>query len=121
MRRRGALAIAGVIAALASGCGADPQLATVSAQRRCLSGAAVITVLATRPGVALPAGARIESGPICDDNWAFAWVGAPDLEDVGAVLRFTATRWEVLTYGSEPCADPDVRKAPGKVRQAAGC
>jgi hypothetical protein len=121
MRSRGALAIAGLAAALASGCGADPQLALPTDHYRCLSGAAVITVLATRPGIALPAGATIASGPICADGWAFAWVGAPDLEDVGAVLHFTSTRWEVLTYGSEPCADPDVRKAPGKVREAAGC
>jgi hypothetical protein len=121
MGRTGALAIAALIAATASGCGADPRAGAATGQHRCLSGAAVITVLATRPGVALPTGASIASGPVCDDGWAFAWVGAPDLEDVGAVLHFTSARWEVLTYGSEPCADPDVRKAPDKVREAAGC
>jgi hypothetical protein len=123
MTRCGAWAIAGLllIAGSVGGCGGDPDKRSVTAQHQCLSGGAVMTVLATRPGVALPTGASIASGPVCDNGWAFASVGAPDLEDVFAVLRYSAQHWELLTYGSEPCADSQVRQAPAKVRTAAGC
>jgi hypothetical protein len=121
MKRWKLLVSVGVVGAglaAAGACGADPQ-ARVTAG--CPSPSTVMTLLATRPGAALPSGAAVALGPVCDGDWAFASVGAPDLEDVGAVLRFSSARWQVLTYGSQPCAAASVRAAPPPVRAAAGC
>jgi hypothetical protein len=110
-----------VALAMAAGCGGDPEKKAASGEPGCLTATAVISALATRPGVSLPPGASIAAGPVCERGWAFAAVAAPDLEDIAAVLRYTAKRWDVLTYGSDPCANGQVRAAPAKVRSAAGC
>jgi hypothetical protein len=65
--------------------------------------------------------ATVGNGPICEAGWAYASIAEPGLDPAGVVLRHTAGRWQVLTFGSTPCAEPRVADAPAKIRAAAGC
>ena len=68
-----------------------------------------------------PPQTTLTSGPVCEAGWAYTAVGAPGAEEARVVLRHTQGKWQVLTYGSAPCAEPRVAEAPVRVRMAAGC
>jgi len=65
--------------------------------------------------------AKLAGAPVCEAGWAYAAVTNPGADETRVVLRHTAGKWKVLTFGSAPCSEPRVGDAPAKVRSAAGC
>jgi hypothetical protein len=149
-RRLVAVAIGGAVVALAlAGCGdgtSPPEAKTippgpevsppsappispssapslpVDTKAGCVTTDQVIVALTyADPDSAPPPQTTLSRGPVCAAGWAFAEVTVPGKEPASAVLRHAAGRWQVLTYGTSPCAEPRLGDAPPQVRTAAGC
>jgi hypothetical protein len=95
---------------------------SVNAAAACLTKDDLFTALTYHdPDSPPPPQTKVTAGPVCAAGWGYAAIEPPGQEGVGVVLRHHGGRWQVLTLGSTPCAEPRVDDAPPKVRTAAGC
>jgi len=104
------------------GSGTPAPTAPVNAAAGCVNQAQVVEALIfADPDLPPPAEAKLSGPPVCEAGWAYAAIAAPGADENRVVLRHTAGKWTVLTFGSAPCSEPRVADAPAKVRAAAGC
>jgi len=97
-------------------------VAPVNSAAGCVNREQVVDALIfADPDTPPPAQAKLAAAPVCDAGWAYAAVTNPGADETRVVLRHTAGKWKVLTFGSAPCSEPRVGDAPAKVRSAAGC